>query len=73
MIYPHAPVIRASRIPRRQCGDFIKRHNSEISSGAISAKMARGQEADVKYIPQTKMQYFKVSPEKERHVYLDTK
>lgn len=43
MIYPHAPVIRDSRIPRSQCGDFIKRHSSEISYCAISARMSRWQ------------------------------
>lgn len=71
MIYPHAPVIRASSSPRSQCGDFVKRHSNEISYCAISARRVRWQGGEVEYIPKTKMQHFKISPEKKRHIYLD--
>lgn len=44
MIYPHAYVITHSSIPRSQCGDFVKRHSSELSYCAISARMLKWQE-----------------------------
>lgn len=30
LIYPHAPVIRDSRIPRSQCGDFVKQKDTVL-------------------------------------------